>query len=71
MELRKYFNKKVKIIDKEGYTWKGVVTEYTPAIDDDNGIENIDVVIEENNKFNTGGCYEFTEKDIEKIEVIK
>lgn len=71
MELRKYLGKKVKIVDKEGYTWQGVVTEYTPSIDDDNGNENIDVVVEKNNKFNTRGCYEFTENDIKKIKIMK
>lgn len=41
LELRKFFQKQVELIDVDDARFQGFVTTYTPAIDTDEGIEEI------------------------------
>lgn len=57
-----YFGKKIKLIDEDGKEWIGVVRDITPAADSESG-EN-EIAIEY-----AGGLTNFTESEIESIEI--
>lgn len=63
--LKQYYNKKVEIIDAEGQTFFGTVTDYIFPEDNEPEVESIIIDTLD------GETIEFTEKDIKTIEVIK
>lgn len=64
IDLSKYFNKNVRIIDDEDKKWEGFVETYTPAIDTEDNIEEIAI--------KTGGqLIGLTAQEIKSIEIIK
>lgn len=71
LELWNFFDKKVKIIDVDGYIWIGKVYGYNSKEDND-GIESIDVDVDAdgNSKFHKSALYELTTDDIVEIEEI-
>lgn len=64
MNLKSYYNKKVKIVDKNGHVFSGIVDEYFFPEDNESGVESIVIETHE------GDLYEFAEDTIEKINII-
>lgn len=64
MSLIQYYNKKVKITDKDGGNFIGVVNDY--IYPEDNEPEQESIIIDTNE----GEVLEFYEKDIQQICVI-
>ncbi|WP_368251385.1 hypothetical protein [Enterococcus sp. 2201sp1_2201st1_B8_2201SCRN_220225] len=67
MNLRKYFEKNVRIVYKDGEVITGFVKVYTPAIDTDD--ELYDEIALTRTKY--GGLNEVGEEEIESIEIIE
>lgn len=65
ISLIKYFNENVKIVDIDGNKFTGYIETYTPAIDSDDGIEEISLR-EKSRKYLIG----FRSDEIKSIEVI-
>lgn len=61
MELQSYYNKNVTIIDIDGQTFAGVVSDYFFADENESGKESI--VLESKD----GDLVEFTENEIKEI----
>lgn len=72
MNLMKYLGKNVEIVDIDGFIWRGYVSEYNPAIDTEDNLETINIMVNEegNRKFKTSGCYEFKENEIAEIKEV-
>lgn len=64
MELKKYYNKKVHIVDSSGKEWEGLVDTYIYPEENESGNESIIV------KTDTISV-EFEQTDIGKIEELK
>ena len=64
MKLREYEGKRVRIIDKRGRTYIGLVDIYSYADDNESGIASILFVSDD------GAFIEFEETEIAKIEII-
>lgn len=62
--LEEYLNKKVRIIDIDNQKFIGYVETYTPAIDSEEGLEEIAILDNENKLIG------FNENEIKSIEVI-
>lgn len=60
-KLFEYFGKNIAIVDAEGTKWRGHAVAYTPAIDSENGEEEIAVQTKD-------GLIGFSASDIDKIE---
>lgn len=60
-KLFEYFGKNIAIVDAEGTKWQGHAAAYTPAIDSENGEEEIAIQTK-------NGLIGFSASDIEKIE---
>lgn len=67
MNLRKYFEKNVRIVYKDGEVITGFVKTYTPAIDTEE--ELYDEIALTGTKY--GGLNEVGEEEIESIEIIE
>lgn len=67
MNLRPFFQKKVKIVYKDGEVISGFVETYTPAIDTEE--ELYDETALTGTKY--GGLNEVGEEEIESIEIIE
>lgn len=67
MNLRPFFQKKVKIVYKDGEVISGFVETYTPAIDTEE--ELYDEIALTGTKY--GGLNEVGEEEIESIEIIE
>lgn len=62
MELKKYYGKKVHIVDSLGKEWKGLVDTYIYPEDNESGNESI--IIDTGTK-----SIEFEESDIKEINI--
>lgn len=60
-KLFKYFGENIVIVDTEGTKWQGHAVAYTPAIDSENGEEEIAVQTKD-------GLIGFSASDIDRIE---
>lgn len=67
MNLRKYFNKNVKIIYKDGEEITGYVEVYTPSIDTDEGLYD-EIVVKDSPQY--PGLNEVGAEEIDSIEII-
>lgn len=67
MNLRKYFEKKVRVVYKDGEIITGFVKVYTPAIDTEEEI--YDEIALTGTKY--GALNEVGEEEIESIEIIE
>lgn len=65
MSLKQYFDKYVIIITDDGKAFTGLVDDYIYPEDNENNLESIVL------KTQKGNLYEFTNDDIETIEIIK
>ena len=65
MSLKQYFDKYVIIITDDGKAFTGLVDDYIYPEDNENNLESIVL------KTKKGNLYEFTNDDIETIEIIK
>lgn len=65
MSLNQYFDKYVIIITDDGKAFTGLVDDYIYPEDNENNLESIVL------KTQKGNLYEFTNDDIETIEIIK
>jgi len=63
MELKKYYNQKVHIVDNFGNEWDGIVDIYCYPEDNDSGKESIIVNC-------NGRSIEFEENDIKDIKIV-
>lgn len=64
MSLKQYFDKYVIIITDDGKAFTGLVDDYIYPEDNENNLESIVL------KTQKGDLYEFTNDDIETIEII-
>lgn len=64
MELKKYYNKKVHIVDSSGKEWEGLVDTYFHPEENDSGNESIIVKTE-------SASVEFEQTDISEINEVK
>ena len=64
MSLKQYFDKYVIIITDDGKAFTGLVDDYIYPEDNENNLESIVL------KTQKGNLYEFTNDDIETIEII-
>jgi len=62
-KLYAFFGKNVKIVDVDGEVWEGYASAYTPAIDSENGEEEIAV------RTKSSGLIGFYASDIRSIQV--
>lgn len=65
MSLKQYFDKYVIIITDDGKAFTGLVDDYIYPEDNENNLESIVL------KTQKGNLYEFSNDDIETIEIIK
>lgn len=64
VDLKQYYNKKVSIICSNGQTFSGTVDDFFFAEDNESGNESIIL------KTGSDDFYEFTEEDIERIQIL-
>ena len=68
MELKQYCGKHVRIVDVDGETFEGIVTDYIYPGDDDTELESI--IIDCTKGKLTGKSVEFWERDIQAINEV-
>lgn len=69
MNLKQYYDKRVRIVDVDGNMFEGQVTDYVYPDDDDTGLESI--IIDCTKGKLEGKSVEFWEKDIKSIETMQ
>ena len=68
MSLMKYEGKTVQIIDINGHSYEGKITDYVFPDDDDSGLESIILACKKRHL--AGNSIGFWEKDIKHISVV-
>lgn len=66
MDLEKYINKNVIIIDDTDKKWKGNINSFTSAIDNDEDYDSITLETTQQTK----GLVEFREDEVKSIKII-
>ena len=66
MNLRNYFNKRVRLTDEDMRVTEGVVVMYTPAIDNPDNIDSIALKVDDTDRV----LHEFEESEITRIEIV-
>ncbi len=64
MNLYKFFNRRVRIVDVDGAVWNGFILTYTPAVDTEDDTEEIGLDVPGK------GLVEFRPDEIASIEYV-